>query len=127
MYHGCLVKDGRIDGLCFTHYTQTIKQWIKRSTDITDAERLACYVGLEDGIRHLHGLGLGLNDINPPNIMINSESRPVSIDFDSVRPIGEELGFKADTVNWELSSVELSAPENDFHGLEKIREVILDI
>lgn len=124
-YYGCLVEDGRITGLCFAHYARTIDQWLEEGVD--KADRLACYKGLKDGICHLHKIGLAHNDINPSNVMIDSENRPVIIDFDSAKPIGEELGFKAGTVDWELEDAKLSAPETDFYGLEKIREVILKI
>jgi hypothetical protein len=44
--------------------------------------------------------------------MMDSGNRSVITGFDSARPIGEELGSKAGTVDWELGDVELSAPEN---------------
>lgn len=110
-YHGCFVEDGGIVGLCFAYYTQTITQWLNRETNVTDPDRLACCRALESGIRHLHRLGLAHNDINPSNIVMDSENRPVIIDFDSARPIGEELGSKAGTVGWELEDAELCAKE----------------
>lgn len=64
--------------------------------------------------------------INPANIMMDGE-QPVIIDFDSTRPIGEKLGDKGGTFEWELEGAELSAPENDLYGLDRIREVTLQL
>ena len=38
---------------------------------------------------------------------------------------GEKLGDKAGTFPWGLEGAEFATPGNDFHGLEKIRELIL--
>jgi len=47
---------------------------------------------------------------------------PVIIDFDSCWPEGESLkGKKAGTPDWCNDSL-VSAPENDFYGLEKISQ-----
>lgn len=123
-YLGCLVEDGRITGLCFTRYKSDLEKALSERKDITEKEKLAYSKAIEDGIRHLHQLGLAHNDINPSNIMMDGE-KPVIIDFDSARPIGEKLGDKAGTFEWELEGAEFSGPENDLYGLNKIREVTL--
>jgi hypothetical protein len=54
-YHGCLVEDGRIVGLCFAYYAHTITQWLNEAPDVTTglpAIRLwkaafATYTGLD--------------------------------------------------------------------------------
>jgi hypothetical protein len=53
--------------------------------------------------------------------------KPVVIDFDSMRPIGEKLGEKRGTFQWELEGAGFSEPENDWHGLNKIQEVTLKV
>jgi serine/threonine protein kinase len=125
-YHGCLVDSGRITGLCFTNYTSDLQKTLTERKDISEKEKVAYSKGIEDGIRHLHQLGLAHNDINPSNIMMAGE-KPVVIDFDSMRPIGEKLAEKGGTFQWELEGAEFSEPENDWHGLNKIQEVTLQV
>ncbi len=125
-YHGCLVENGRITGLCFTKYTSDLERTLAKRKDITEGEKLAYSKAIEDGIRHLHQLGLAHNDIKPSNIMMDGE-KPVVIDFDSTRPIGKKLGDKAGTFEWELEGAEFSEPENDLYGLKKIQEVTLQV
>jgi serine/threonine protein kinase len=123
-YHGCLVENGRITGLCFTNYKSDLERTLakKKKKDITEKEKLAYSKGIGDGIRHLHQH----NDINLSNMMIDGE-KPVVIDFDSSRPIGEKLGDKVGTFEWELEGAEFSEPENDMYGLKKIQEVTLQV
>ena len=83
-------------------------------------------VSFGDGIRHLHQLGLAHNYINPSNIMMDGE-KPVVIDFDSAKPIGQKLGDKVGTFEWELEGAEFSEPENDLYGLKNIQEVTLQV
>lgn len=124
-YHGCVVDNDRIVGLCFTNYGSDLDKTLRRK-DITETEKLALSKGIEDGIRHLHKLGIAHNDINPSNIMMDGET-PVIIDFDSSRSIGDKLGDKAGTFEWELEGAEFSEPENDIFGLRKIQELSLQI
>ncbi|KAK3294256.1 kinase-like domain-containing protein [Chaetomium fimeti] len=122
-YHGCLVDNGRITGLCFTKYKSDLEKTLSERKDITEKEKLGYIKAIGDGIHHLHQLGLAHNDINPSNIMMDGE-KPVIIDFDSTRPIGEKLGDKAGTFEWELEGAELSEPGNDLYGLNKIQEEV---
>lgn len=116
-----MVEDGRIAGLCFAKYTSALSERLK---DANAAERNIYYEGIEKGIHHLHQLGLIHNDINPSNIMMDGNT-PIIIDFDSCRRTGEMLGDKAGTFGWELEGAEFATPDNDFHGLKKIRELLL--
>jgi len=50
--------------------------------------------GIQEGIQHLHSLGLIHCDINPANIVMDEGDTPVIVDFDSCRRKGEELGFQ---------------------------------
>jgi len=107
----------------FTKYRLGLQEALEERKAITEADKLVYSKAIEDGIRHLHKLGLAHNDINPSNVMMNNDI-PVIIDFDSARPIGEKLGSKAGTFKWELEGAEFSEPANDFYGLEKIQEVV---
>lgn len=78
------------------------------------------------GIRHLHSLGLVHNDINPRNIMVDDSDRAVIIDFDTCYHQGQKLGPKAGTWGWFMEGVEYASVDNDFFGLSKLREYMLE-
>lgn len=119
-YRGCVVRGGRIRGLCFDRYPQTLSQRIK---DRSPLDINVCMEGIERGVAHLHGLGLIHNDLNPNNIMMDGEGQPVIIDFDSCKPTGKNLGLKAGTMGWEPETKSsIARPENDEHGVAKLRE-----
>ncbi|KAF2458987.1 hypothetical protein BDY21DRAFT_384881 [Lineolata rhizophorae] len=82
-YHGCLVKDERIVGLGFVHYGCTLAE-------------LLCLNGIENGIQHIHSLGLIHCDITPDNILMDGANARIG-DFDSCHWEGTELGIKAGT------------------------------
>ncbi|EED11921.1 conserved hypothetical protein [Talaromyces stipitatus ATCC 10500] len=121
-YLGCIEENGRIKGLCFVKYATDLIQRVQtgRTLDID------FYIqSIESGIRHLHRLGLIHNDINPRNIMISEDDRPIIIDFDSCKPEGEELG-KPGTPGWVIESAEYARQENDFFGLSMIKKYLMD-
>lgn len=121
-YLGCLVEGDRVTGLCFARYHMTLTDRVKSGAPF---DREACLRGIEDGIDHLHGLGLVHNDVNPRNIMVDSDgSNPVIIDFDSCRPEGQELGCKAGTPDWAAEGITHANRENDLYGLSKIKEFL---
>lgn len=78
-YLGCQVCNGRITGIRFTKYSDTLmhrvnpKSQMKRAF-IYDGRSLrnhdGCLHWVEIGIRHLHFLGLIHSNINPSNVMI---------------------------------------------------------
>jgi tRNA A-37 threonylcarbamoyl transferase component Bud32 len=55
-----------------------------------------CLKGIKNSIKHLHRLELVHYNINPINIIINREES-IIINFDSCRPMGEQLELKAGT------------------------------
>lgn len=73
----------------------------------------------------MHALGLIHNDLNPSNIMMNGDS-PVIIDFDSCKREGEKLGLKLGTFGWAMEGVDYATPQNDYFGLSKIREALVE-
>ena len=78
---------------------------------------------IENGIAHLHSLGLVHNDLNPANIMFSEDDIPEIIDFDSCRREGENL-LKAGTPGWSDESAIVADRANDYYGLKKIKEAI---
>lgn len=136
-YYGCVVRDKRITHLCLERYPRSLPQL--EQTKLSSTERQQLRKQVEDGINHLHSLGLAHNDINPgtvaeyivesiarehfadlasDNICIDADGCAVIVDFDSCLPFGEALmkgvsGAASD-------KTPLSDPENDFKGLRDI-------
>ncbi|KAI9822866.1 MAG: hypothetical protein M1826_000359 [Phylliscum demangeonii] len=124
-YHGCVEKDGHITGLCLAKYAMTLEEQILVLDRPLDQARVLN--GIRSGLLHLHRLGLAHNDVKPDNIMFRAgDDQPVIIDFDSCRPIGERLGRKGGTTGWAKPYTRLAMPENDFYGLERVREFLAD-
>lgn len=127
-YWGCIARGGRIRGLCFARYPQTLAQRMRVPlAEIPGTSRAgpldvdACLRGIRSGVAHLHGLGLIHNDLNPANIMMDELDNPVIIDFDSCKRMGEKLGLKAGTVGWEMTDLgDVAKPENDEYGIAKL-------
>ena len=130
-YLGCQVREGRITGICFAKYQKTLMRAVNPGSHmkrrfrydngaLEDVEN--CLKGVEEGIRHLHSLGLVHNDINPANIMFEENGIPVIIDFGSCRAIGQSLEGVGRTYEWYDRNVKQSIPNNDWHALQEIRE-----
>jgi len=120
-YLGCTVHDGRVTGLVFSKYGITLGNRFEPEHGPLRPE--VYLAGIENGLRHLHGLGLVHNDINPENIMLRDDDTPVIIDFDTCQREGEECR-SAGTDPWCLDNMEFAVQENDYYGLEKIREAL---
>ncbi|KAL2783830.1 kinase-like domain-containing protein [Aspergillus keveii] len=134
VYHGCEVKDGKITGLCFQRYGETLMERVNPMK--YNKQRFPVEVGggisphiehierwldnIKGGILHLHSLGIIHNDINPSNIMFDGDT-PVIIDFGSCRPRGHDLGMVGRTYEWHDSSIMEAKPSNDLDALEEMR------
>ncbi|KAF1346335.1 hypothetical protein EJ07DRAFT_144752 [Lizonia empirigonia] len=119
-YLGCVVKDGRIRGLCFVKYPVTLSQMLKDGTHLQSS---ICLSGIEAGVRHMHDLGFVHNDLNPSNIMMDGEN-PIIIDFDSCKRVGDRLGSKTGTFGRALVEEECARRENDLHSLSEIQAAL---
>ena len=123
-YLGCLVENDRIMGLCFVKYGMNLKERVTEDSRPFDTDLFLR--GIQEGIRHLHSLGLIHCDINPANIVMDGDI-PVIVDFDSCRRNGEKLGIKVGTPDWTREDFEFARPENDEYGLAKIRDFLLQV
>ncbi|KAI1840179.1 hypothetical protein JX266_013609 [Neoarthrinium moseri] len=120
-YLGCVIKNGKVRGLCFVKYAMTLTQRLRMPKPV-DLHR--CLTGIREGVRHLHQHGLIHNDLNPANIMVDEDDSPIIIDFDSCKPEGWELGHKAGTEGWTLGDSRIAAQENDLYALGKMEEFL---
>jgi serine/threonine protein kinase len=120
-YLGCIVKNGRITGLCFIKYGANLSERVTEGCRPFDID--LCLQGIQNGIRHLHSLGLIHCDINPTNILTDGDT-PVIGDFDSCRREGEKLGLKAGTRGWTREDFKFARRENDQYGLSMIRDFL---
>lgn len=122
-YLGCTVEGGRITGLCFVKYGMTLLERVSKGSHAFDAD--LCLCGIQDGIQHLHKLGLIHCDINPANILMSGDGdNPIIIDFDSCRREGEHLGLKAGTRGWAREDFKFATPEVDQYGLAMIKDFL---
>lgn len=112
------MRGGRIRGLYFVKYPLSLSQQVKENIPL-DVE--FCLQEIKKGVAHLHGLGLIHNDLNPTNIIIDSDN-PVIIDFDSYKQVGKKLGLKAGTTGWAKMGSTIAKPENDNYGMAKLAE-----
>ncbi|KAK5166721.1 uncharacterized protein LTR77_008265 [Saxophila tyrrhenica] len=116
-YHGCTLKDGRVTGLALDKYdVLLLYRYEDRPLPFNTA---ACMDGIRAGVEHLHSLGLAHNDLNPMNVLLDKDDRPVIIDFGSCKRFGEQL-VSAGTPGWIDEEYAVSAQENDEVALRKI-------
>ncbi|KAH0101742.1 hypothetical protein KCU96_g2841, partial [Aureobasidium melanogenum] len=131
-YLGCLKEGGKVAALCFSKYKETLMDklnpeglskvdFINTAAEARSAASQRYLPRIEQAVRHIHELGLAHNDINPENIMIDSEDNPVLIDFDSCVEQGSSLSGIKRTLGWYDESIEVSRPENDWRALKEIR------
>ncbi|EME81074.1 3-phosphoinositide-dependent protein kinase [Pseudocercospora fijiensis CIRAD86] len=115
-YFGCVVRNKRITHLTLKRYPRTLTEL--KDGDLPDTERQLLRDNIEDGIRHLHSLGLAHNDLNPDNVCIDQDGRPVIVDFDSCLPFGEPL--MKGVPHLASDNVSLSDAKHDLEGLRNI-------
>lgn len=116
-YLGCLVgQDGRIRGLCFRKYQETVHDRLRDPCRPIDLQRQ--FQNVEDGVKTLRSLGIVHNDLHSGNIMLDEEDNTFINDFDSCRPRGDPLGPKPGIDPTKT----LSEYENDEEALESLRK-----
>ncbi|KAL9102156.1 MAG: hypothetical protein Q9163_002656 [Psora crenata] len=122
-YLGCVTDGGLIKRLCFLRYEETLSD---RLRDPDRPLNLAeCLKGVEDGLNHLHSLGLNHNDINPRNIMLTKQDVSVIIDFDSCQWDGG-IPLGTGTPGWtEGANITVSERRNDDFALKQLQTTLL--
>ncbi|KAF4445795.1 hypothetical protein F53441_10544 [Fusarium austroafricanum] len=129
-YYGCVLEGGRVSGLCFARYDQTLTERVnpgrlsKKSFVESDRSLVRDYMKqwlqtIEQGLQHLHASGFCHNDLTPANIML-MDNRAVLIDMDSACRIGESLKDAKRTYGWTDANVQYATTGNDFRALQEI-------
>ncbi|KAI0442373.1 kinase-like domain-containing protein [Xylaria telfairii] len=79
---------------------------------------------LESAIHHLHSLGWAHNDLNPTNVLVAEDQKPILIGFGSARRLGEKLSTSRGTKGWidcEMKDYTTSETRHDTSALAKLR------
>ena len=116
-YHGCVSARGRIVGLALEKH-DIILQY-RFEDDPRELDLSACIGGLRAGIQHLHALGYAHNDLNPMNVAMDRDDRPVILDFGSCRKFGETL-LSGGTPGWIDEDFSTTAAHQDLSALLKL-------
>jgi hypothetical protein len=130
-YTGCEVQDGKISGICFKQYNQSLQQRLNpghlnkrafaRSVCLDEKWCNIIAEGIKNGLDHVHALGLVHNDITPSNIMLDERDTPIIIDFGSCRRDGECLEGVGRTYEWCDDKIQIASPSNDLDALAEMR------
>lgn len=109
-YIGCIVSRNRVTALCFQKYVETLGHRVREGIHV-DID--TCMADVRSAISHLHSLGFAHNDVNPENVMFDSDDVAVLLDFDASKQFGEVL-LKAGTYGWNDNHKQVS-DESDNH------------
>lgn len=131
VYNGCEIEEGRITGLCFQKYTESLQRRLNpghlgkgmfaASSQHFDHEWCSRIIkGVKDALYHLHTLGLVHNDLNPANIMLDTNESPILIDFGSTRAVGQSLEDVGRTPGWYNFDFKTAETSNDLEALTEI-------
>ncbi len=129
-YHGCTETNGRIDGICFSEYPESLMMKLNpgslnendflqdRQVPKEDAARYRR--GVKAGVDHLHSLGYVHNDINRANIMITEAGDAILVDFDSCLKIGTPLAGVKRTYGWHSTQARTAEQKSDHTAIEDL-------
>ncbi|KAH6957514.1 kinase-like domain-containing protein [Ilyonectria sp. MPI-CAGE-AT-0026] len=121
-YHGCRVKRGHITGLVLDRHPHELHNYIRSGHAIQDKEQFMEMV--ESAIHHVHSLGWAHNDLNPTNILMTEDGKPILVDFGSAHRIGEKLTTSRASKGWidgGIGEYTTSETQHDISALSKIR------
>lgn len=131
VYHGCVVTQGKVSGLLFEKYKETLTErvnpnhlskraFITSSRTLVHSTMRTWLQHLKSALEHLHSLGYVHNDLTPSNIMFDWDDNPVIIDFDSAGHIGDSLTNTKRTHGWADRNVVYGDVRNDLRALGEI-------
>lgn len=116
-YHGCVSKQDRLAGIALEKYDVILLY--RFEDDVRPLDVHACMSGIRAGVELLHSLGLAHNDLNPMNIALDENDRPVILDFGSCKRFGSPLS-SGGTPGWIDEDYSTSAQCHDERALQKI-------
>ncbi|KAF5023097.1 hypothetical protein F66182_4854 [Fusarium sp. NRRL 66182] len=125
-YHGCRVRRGYITGMVLDRHPVTLHDYLASGQAMADKQ--VFMASLQSAIDHLHHLGWAHNDLNPTNILVAEDERPILIDFGSARKVGDKLSVSRGTKGWidgEMKDYTTSTTQHDTSALAKINSLIL--
>ena len=139
-YHGCIIKDGLIRGICMSKYKYTLTQAVnpnrvsKRCFQYgVTGNRLECgrqiyEDSLMRGLQRLHSMGYVHADLKPDNIMLRNDGTCVIIDFDSCVPINTSTRHTivGRTSGWHNPEVKVLTKNVDFDAFDEIKTWLSD-
>ncbi|KAI5364129.1 putative protein kinase [Septoria linicola] len=119
-YYGCVLKGNRITHLCLKRCYCNLAEYAE--VGLSEEEQARLLEQVQDGLKHLHSLGLAHNDINPGNICVDSTGNAMIVDFDSCAPLGKTLRKGVGYATNKGRPV--SDKKNDYQGFKEIVEFL---
>jgi hypothetical protein len=114
----------RIYGLAFRGYEKSLADEINSGFALV-GNKDDCLHGIQEGIKHLHKLGLAHNHIHPKTIMLESDGTPVIADFTTCAVRGHRIPDEfLFTPEYAEFCSEVSSVWNDFEGFKIIKKFL---
>lgn len=122
-YRGCLVKDDRIIGLCFTKFhSATLRERLK---DPEPFDRINFWHMLSEAIERLHRYYFTHNglrdDFLDDNLLVDETDEPIIMNMGLCQWEGERLGERI-RLGGTGRDQATATRENDYYALSKIGE-----
>ena len=121
-YYGCILRNDRVAGIVLERH-DIILQY-RYEDDPRDLNISAFMADLRAGVAHLHSLQLAHNDLNPSNIAVNKQDKPVILDFGSCKRFGDQLN-SGGTPGWIDEDYSTSASHHDEIAIEKVESWLI--
>ncbi|KAK8066835.1 hypothetical protein PG997_013582 [Apiospora hydei] len=123
-YHGCRVQRGRVTGIVLDRIDGYDLWKLLKYQQGGGVDKEPFMKALASAVEHLHNIGFSHNDLNPRNVMVDKNGRPVLVDFGSCRRTGQRMGASGGSTGWKDEKDQYLTSENhhDTFSLEKINQ-----
>lgn len=102
-YYGCHIRRRYITRLILDQHLYNLNSFLKSGQTILNKDLFI--ESLHSAIYHLHTLSWAYNNINPLNVLVAEDGRPILIDFGSSRRIREKLSTSHSMKGWINSEI----------------------